>query len=344
MSAAVGPTAASGRRDAGAQAGPDGQTSAQALAVRTAVRRKQRWRERRTILVLLSPGLVGLAVFFLYPLAANVFYSFTRYNLIDAASWAGLANYRFMFDGDHQIGPALRNTVLFCLVAVPIQLLFALGVTAVLARIRSGAGVYRPLFYLPTLLPPVAATLAFTFVLNPGTGPVNTVLKAIGVPQPLWFNSPTWSKTALLLLTMWGIGNTIVILLAATLDVPEELQEAAQLDGANGRQRYWHITLPTIAPVLLFSTIIGVIQSLQLFTQPYVVSTILGSGSGTTANNLGYPQNSMLFFTEVLYQQGFRYFNMGYASALSVVLFVATLVVTGVLILVTRRQMNAERD
>lgn len=307
-----------------------------------AQRRRQRRRSRLITLAFLSPGLVGLALFFGYPLLANLYYSFTRFNMIDAPTWIGFANYAFMVSGDQQIGTALFNTVVFCAVAVPLQLLFALGVASVLARIRSGAGVYRTLFYLPTLLPPVAATLAFTFVLNPGTGPVDTILGALGLPQPLWFSSPDWSKTALLLLTMWGVGNTIVILLAATLEVPVELQEAAQLDGANGRQRFRHITLPSISAVLLFSTIIGIIQSLQIFTQPFVVSTIVGSGSGTAANNLGYPQNSMLFFTEVLYQQGFRYFNSGYASALSMVLFAATLVVTVVLVRATRAQIHAE--
>ncbi|TFC70550.1 sugar ABC transporter permease [Cryobacterium sp. TMT2-4] len=294
------------------------------------------------ILAFLSPGLIGLLVFLIYPLLANLYFSFTRFDMINPPQWAGLANYEYMVGGDPQIGTALGNTLAFCVVAVPLQLLFALGIASVLARIRSGAGIYRTLFYLPTLLPPVAATLAFTFVLNPGTGPVNTILRALGLPQPLWFNSPEWSKTALLMLTIWGVGNTIVILLAATLEVPVELQEAAQIDGANGSRRFWYITLPSISPVLLFSTIIGIIQSLQLFTQPYVVSTIVGNGSGIVANNLGYPQNSMLFFTEVLYQQGFRYFNMGYASALSIVLFVATLLVTLVLVRATRNQVHAE--
>jgi multiple sugar transport system permease protein len=303
---------------------------------------RRRRRERLQVLAFLSPGLVGLAAFFVYPLLANLYYSFTRFDLVNPPRWAGFANYRFMVDGDQQIGAAVRNTLLFCVVAVPVQLLFALGVASVLARVRSGAGVYRTLFYLPTLLPPVAAALAFSFVLNPGTGPVNAVLGALGLPQPLWFDDPALSKLSLLALTVWGVGNTVVILLAATLEVPVEQLEAAGLDGAGPARRFWHITLPTIAPVLLFSTVIGVISSLQLFTQPYVVSTVLGNGAGTTANNLGYPQDSLLFFTEVLYQQGFRYFNMGYAAALSMVLFLATLLVTLVLVRATARRVHAD--
>lgn len=294
---------------------------------RDSLRRSAR-RHRLKVLAFLSPGLIGMAVFFAYPLVANIYFSFTSFDLINPARFVGLDNYRFMVEGDSQIGTAIRNTVWFCVIAVPVQLAFALGVASVLARIKSGAGFYRTLFYLPTLLPPVAATLAFTFILNPGTGPVNAILEALNLPTPLWFNDPAWSKPSLVLLSLWGVGNTIIILLAATLDVPAELEEAAALDGAGAVRRFRHITLPMISPVLLFATIMGVIQSLQIFTQPYVVSTVLGSGSGVSTDSLGYPQNSTLFFTMWLYQQGFRYFNMGYASALSIVMFVVTLAVT----------------
>ncbi|BDI22177.1 carbohydrate ABC transporter permease [Herbiconiux sp. L3-i23] len=310
----------------------------------TRVRRGNPWRTRLTILAFLSPGIIGLAVFFVYPLAANLYYSFTRYDLVNPAQWAGFANYQFMFDGDRQIGTALRNTLVFCVVSVPVSLAFALGVASVLARIRSGAGIYRTLFYLPTLLPPVAAAMAFSFVLNPGTGPVNAILKFLGLPQPLWFHDPNLSQISLLMLTTWGVGNTIVIFLAAVNEVPQEQLEAAQIDGAGPLRRFWSITIPTISPVLLFATITGVIASLQLFSQPYVVSTVIGGGSGSAADNLGYPQNTLLFFTQVLYQQGFRYFNMGYAAALSMVLFAATLVVTVIMIAATRRGIHSEES
>lgn len=301
-------------------------------------------RRRLVILAFLSPGLIGLAVFFVYPLLANLYYSFTRYDLVNPAQWIGLANYQFMFDGDRQIGVALRNTLIFCAVSVPVSLAFALGVASVLARIRSGAGFYRTLFYLPTLLPPVAAAMAFSFVLNPGTGPVNAILGFLGLPQPLWFHDPNLSQLSLLLLTTWGVGNTIVIFLAAVNEVPQEQLEAAQIDGAGPLRRFWSITIPTISPVLLFATITGVIASLQLFSQPYVVSTVIGGGSGSAADNLGYPQNTLLFFTQVLYQQGFRYFNMGYAAALSMALFAATMIVTVIMIAATRKSVYSEES
>lgn len=301
-------------------------------------------RNRLTILAFLAPGLIGMAIFFVYPLLANLYYSFTSYDLINTPSFIGMANYQFMFDGDQQIGIALRNTLVFCAVSVPVSIIFSLGVASVLARIKSGAGVYRTLFYLPTLLPPVAAAMAFSFVFNPGTGPVNALLGFFGLPQPLWFSDPNLSQLTMLLLVTWGVGNTIVIFLAGILETPVELLEAAQLDGASNWRRFWHITLPTISPVLLFASITGVISSLQLFAQPYVVSQVIGGGSGSTSDSLGYPQNTLLFFTEVLYQQGFRYFNMGYAAALSMVLFLATLAVAAILIRATRSRVHSEED
>lgn len=317
-----------------------------ASSTRTAERPAQAAARRRGHLVtlaFLSPGLVGLLLFFGYPLVSNVVYSFERYDLINRARWVGLTNYRFLVH-DTQIRVAIRNTLWFVVISVPVQLLFALGVALVLARVRSGAGVYRTLFYLPTLLPPVAATLAIAFVLDPGTGPVDAILHALHLPQPLWFDDPHWSKPSLVLLSLWAVGNTIVILLAGVLDVPASLTEAAMLDGAGSWARLRHITLPTISPVLLFSAVTGVIAAMQTFTEPYVVSTIVASGSGLSAKNIGYPNGSTLFYTEQLYQQGFRYFNMGYAAALAIVLLVATLVVALAIVRLTRDAVHTEGD
>lgn len=309
---------------------------------RLRARRRARWRYRGKVLAFLSPGLIGLSVFFGYPLAANVFYSFSHFDLINPPRFIGLANYAFMFSRDHQIGTAVGNTLWYTAVSVPIQLIFALGVALLVARVKRGAGVYRTLFYLPTLLPPVAATLAFAFVLNPGSGPMNVVLRALHLPQPLWFNDPSWSKPSLVLLSLWAVGNTMIILLAGVLDVPTSLYEAARVDGASAWRQFRSITLPTISPVLLFAVVTGAIQSLQLFSQPYVASTVVDNGSGLTASSLGYPQDSTLFYTIWLYQQGFRYFNMGYASALSVVLFLGTLAVTLVILRMSRSIVHAE--
>lgn len=293
-------------------------------------RRRLKPRRRRQLVVLgfLSPGLVGFAIFFLYPLVANLYYSFTHYDLISSPKWIGLENYRFMFTKDAVFWPSLRNTGWMVAVLVPLRVLTALGISVMITRLRRGVGLFRTIFYLPTLLPPVAATLGFVFLLNPGTGPVNTILGWLNLPQPLWFDDPTWAKPALVMLSLWGLGNTMVLLLAALLDVPVSLYEAAKVDGAGALQQFRNITLPTIAPVLAFAVVIAVIDALQYFTQAYVANTVAGNGSGLDATNLGYPEGSTMFYPTALYQQGFRYFNMGYASALAMVLFVVSLTVT----------------
>jgi multiple sugar transport system permease protein len=229
-------------------------------------------------------------------------------------------------------------------VMVPLQVVFAFGVALMLARARRGVGFFRTIFYLPALAPPVAATLAFVYILNPATGPVNVLLQHLGIEGPLWFQSPSWSKPSLVLLGLWGVGNIMIIFLAAILDVPRHLYESAELDGAGPLQRLRWVTLPTISPVILFSVVIGVIAGLQYFTQAYVAANV-ASGQASqagdqTVNNLGYPEASTLFYPVLLYQHGFRYFNMGYASAMSVMLLAVAFTVTVLIIRNSRRWVH----
>jgi multiple sugar transport system permease protein len=221
-------------------------------------------------------------------------------------------------------------------IAVPLQVLFAFSIALMITRARLGVGFFRTVFYLPTMAPAVAATLGFVFLFNPATGPVNTILEQLGISGPLWFQSPSLSKPSLTLLGIWGVGNTMIIFLAAILDVPKHLYESSELDGAGWWQRMRWVTLPTISPVILFAVVIGVIEGLQYFTEGYVASTVAaggaGGGAGDATNNLGYPQDSTLFYPLLLYQQGFRYFNMGYASAMAVMLLVVSLAVTVVIL------------
>ncbi len=310
---------------------------------RRAARRKAAWRRRRLVLGLMSPWIVGFTVFFGYPLLASVYLSFTHYDLISRPRWVGTANYAFMLHHDPQIWNAVRNTLWLMAFAVPLQVIFAFGVAGMVVRAKAGVGFFRTVFYLPTLAPAVAATLGFTYILNPATGPVNTVLSWFGITGPLWFESPSWSKPSLVLLGLWGIGNAMIIFLAALLDVPRHLYESAQLDGAGGLQRLRWVTLPAVSPVLLFAVVIGVIDALQYFTQAYVASGIVGGGAGNAAdpaNRLGYPEGSTMFYPLLLYQQGFRFFNMGYASAMAIVLLVVAFAVTAIIIRNTRRWVH----
>jgi multiple sugar transport system permease protein len=292
----------------------------------------------------MAPALAGLALFFAYPLGALVYYSFTRYDLLNDPVWVGLRNYAFLLADDPLARKAAYNTVWLVVVITVLRLVFSTGVAAVLARVRSGAGLFRTLIYLPALAPPVAATLAFTFLFNPGTGPVNAVLGWFGVSGPLWFNDPALAKPALTLLTLWASGELIIILLAGMLDVPAELYEAAGLDGAGPVRRFWHITLPSIVPVLAFGVINSIILGLQYFTQAVVAASV-ASGSADIAGSrraIGYPDNSTLTFPVWLYQQGFHYYNMGYASAMSVVLFAVSTLFTVIFVQRLRRTSHAE--
>jgi len=277
----------------------------------------------------MSPWVVGFTVFFAYPLVTTAVLSFTHYDLLSRPRFIGLANYRFM-SRDPNFWPGVRNSAWMILVAVPVTVGFAFCAALTVSKAKRGATAMRTIFYLPTLAPPVAATLGFVFLLNPRTGPVNQVLGTLHLPQPLWFDDPHLAKPSLTLLGMWGVGGVMIIFLAALLDVPVHLYEAAALDGANAWQRLVHVTLPSISPVILFAVITGVIDGLQYFTQGYVAGTVAGGGDAGagSGSSLGYPEGSTLFYPVWLYQQGFQYFHMGYASAMAVVLFVVSLAVT----------------
>ncbi len=311
---------------------------------RRRARRKAAWRRRGLVLLLMSPWLAGFSIFFAYPLVMSGYLSLTHYDLLSPPRWVGLANYRYLFEQDQQVWPAVRNTLWIIVVMVPLQVVAALGLAMMVTRARQGVGFFRTVFYLPALAPPVAATLAFVYILNPANGPVNVFLKKLGIEGPLWFQDPAWSKPSLVLLAMWGVGNTMIIFLAAVLDVPKHLYESAALDGAGPFQRLRWVTLPTVSPVILFAVVIGVIQGLQYFTQAFVAANV-ASGQASqagdqTVNNLGYPQGSTLFYPVLLYQHGFRYFNMGYASALAMLLLVVAFSITLVIVVNSRRWVH----
>lgn len=292
----------------------------------------------------MSPWLVGFCVFIAYPLVYSAYLSFHSYDLLNPPRWVGLANYRYLFTEDPEVGTAVRNTLWLIAIAVPLQVLFAFGIAIMLTRAKLGVGIFRTIFYLPALAPPVAAALGFVYLLNPATGPVNIVLDKVGIEGPLWFNEPGWSKPSLTLLAMWGVGNIMVIFLAAILDVPRHLHESAELDGAGAIRRLRYVTLPTISPVILFAVVLGVIQALQYFTQAYVAASIAAgqaSQAGTVSTlEQGYPEGSTLFYPILLYYHGFRFFNMGYASAMAMLLLAVSFGVTLLIVRNSRRWVH----
>src|SRR5262245_6298534 len=308
----------------------DGVPRPTAPSKRAVGRAGRRLRHRLVVLSFIGPALVGLAVFFVYPLLAAIYFSFTRFDLVNKPVLVGLQNWRFLFE-DMNVREAATNTAWFVAVMVPSRMVFALVTATLLNRVRSGQSLYRTLFYLPALAPPFAATLAFVFLLKPGTGPVNTMLDALGFDSPLWFNSPTWAKPSLVLLSLWGIGDLMIIFVAALLDVPTELYEAASLDGASAWRQFRSITIPMISPVLLFGAVTGIIATLQYFTQAAVAASV-ASGQATTGGGIsstfGYPEGSTYTYPLWLYVAGFRFNLFGYANVLAVVLFVVAITAT----------------
>jgi len=293
-----------------------------------------RLRRNLTILSFLAPALIGIAVFFVYPLISAVYFSLTKFDLLSVPQWVGLDNYRQMAD-DPFLLQSVRNTLWMVVVFVPVRIIGAIGLAMLLTNLRRGASFFRTVFYLPALVPPVAATIAFVYLLKPGTGPVNHFLEKIGIDGPLWFNSPAWAKPSLVLLGLWAIGDLMVIFLAAVLGVPESLYEAASLDGANAWHKFRSITLPTIQPVILFAAVTGVIYTLQYFDQAAVAGSIASgqaSTGGGISQNFGYPEGSTFTYPLWLYTVGFRYNALGYANALAIVLFVVAFIVTLILL------------
>jgi multiple sugar transport system permease protein len=279
-------------------------------------------RQRGTVLLLMSPWIVGFLVFYVYPMLATLYYSFTHFDLLTQPKWVGFSNYRFMFTRDPFFWQSVRNTLWIIVVGVPIQIVFALSVAMVLTRPKRGVGIYRTIFFLPSMIPAVAATLGFLFLLNP-VGPIDHILHALHIPAPLWFQDPHYAKPGLVVLSVWGIGETMIIMLAGLLDVPAQLYEAADIEGASGWQKFRYVTLPMISPVIFFAIVIGVIQGFQYFTQGFIASSAASSGA-----TLGDPQGSLLFYTIWLYVQGFTASHLGYASAMAWVLFLIILACT----------------
>jgi multiple sugar transport system permease protein len=274
---------------------------------------------RNTIsgLLFIAPWLVGFALFTLYPILASFAYSFTQYDVVSAPRFIGLANYVDVFTGDPLFWQALGNTLYYGLIALPLGMLVAMSVSLLLNMQVRGLAVYRTLFFLPSIVPEIASALLWAWILNPQFGLVNMLLKSVGLPALGWLSDPAWAKPALILIGLWGFGGSMVIYLAALQDIPQHLYEAAELDGAGAWGKTWNVTLPMLTPTLFFNLVLGLIGTFQYFTTAFVIT----GGSGG-------PAGSTTFYAMLIYNNAFRYFKMGYASALAWLLFALVFLVT----------------
>jgi multiple sugar transport system permease protein len=296
---------------------------------RTRRRNKLARREALTFYLLISPGLVGLVLFVLGPMVASLFISFTRWDLLSPAKFVGLANYEKMFTRDPLFWQSLKVTTLYTAAYVPLELAGGLVLALLMNQRLRFLGVFRTIYYLPSVLPGVAFVVLWMWILHPDVGLLNTILGYIGIEGPRWLADPDWALPALLLMSMWGLGRSMVIYLASLQGIPQHLYEAAAIDGANGWHSFWKITLPMLTPTIFFNLVLSVISTFQTFTSAFVATD-------------GGPLDSTLFYVLYLFRQAFQYFNMGYASALAWVLFLIILVLTLIIVRTSDRWVYYE--
>lgn len=312
----------------------------------TALRPRGRWspmtrRSAVTGVLFILPWVAGFLAFYLYPALASLYYSFTDFRILEAPRWVGLGNYERMLN-DPLFWKSLGNTLYLTVIGIPLAVMTALGIAMLLNVKRIvGIGVFRTIFYLPVVVPSVASALLWIWLLNPQYGLVNQALGAMGLPHPNWFYDPDWAKNGIILMTVWGVGDVVIIYLGALQGVPQQLYEAAEVDGAGWWAKIRHVTIPMISPAILFNLITGAIGAFQYFTQAYVISEgTVGRGSGA----IGGVQNSLLFYGLHLYNNAFRYFRMGYASALAWILLIVILVTTVVMLRALRSRVYYEGE
>ncbi|MFA6242170.1 MAG: extracellular solute-binding protein [Candidatus Hydrogenedentales bacterium] len=275
-----------------------------------------------------SPWFIGFAVFGGGPIFFSLVMSFSQYDVFNPPKFVGFANYVNLVTNDPLFYKSLWNTVYMGL-SVPVGMVVGLGIAMLLSREVRGMGVYRTIFYLPAVMPAVAASILWLWIFNPQEGVLNSVLGQFGVPNIKWLQDEAWSKPALIIMIVWGAGGSMIIWLAGLKGIPQHLYEAAELDGAGPLLRFRHVTIPMLSPYILFNLIMGLIGTFQVFTQAYIMTR-------------GGPLDSTLFYVYALFNNAFRYMKMGYASAMAWILFAIVLLLTVWQIRLSRRWVHYE--
>jgi multiple sugar transport system permease protein len=305
---------------------------APAIPVRPELRRRQR-RNLRAALLFILPWIIGASIFTVWPILYSGYLSLTDYDVINAPEFIGLENYRTLLS-DPKIAKSLFNTAYYTVILVPAQIIFSLALAMLLNEAGRASSFFRTAFYLPNMTPPVAVGILLLLLFNGQDGLVNMVLGWVGIDGPNWTTDATWIKPGLVLMSLWSVGSTVIILLAALRNVPAEMYDSAKVDGANWWQRTIKITVPMISGTIFFLVIVNTIAGLQTFTEAYTAF----HGAGT------YSNESALFYAIYLFQQAFEFLNMGYASAMAWLLFVIIMIITGIQFLVSKRLVYYEGD
>ena len=286
-------------------------------------------RERHNLrmgLLFASPAILGLLLFVVYPIGASIYYSFTSYSVLQPPRWVGLENYRTLLTDDPVFYTTMWNTLVMAIFTIPLSVVVAMGLAMLLNLNVRGQSFYRTIFYLPTIVPFVASSVLWLWIYNPQYGIFNAMLWYVGIEGPGWLSDPAWAKPALIIMNLWGVGSWMVIYLAGLQDVPQELYEAAELDGARWWDKTWNLTLPFMSPYILFSVILMLIGVFQYFTQVAVMTN-------------GGPADSTRVYAFYLYQNAFTYFRMGYASAMAWLLFIFVVILTAIIFRTSARRV-----
>jgi len=279
-------------------------------------------RQREAILFYLciSPWLIGFVLFYLGPIIASFYFSLTEWDLLTSPQFVGMENYVRLFTRDTMALKSFKVTLVYTLVYVPLDMIFGLSLALLLNQKLRGIGVFRTVYYLPSVLSGVAYVVMWMWMFNPQHGLINTLLKFAGIQGPRWLLDPKWALSALIIMSLWGVGRSMIIFLAGLQDIPTVLYEVAEIDGATRWNKFWKVTLPLLTPSLLFNLIFGIILTFQTFTNAFVATN-------------GGPLDSTLFYVLYLYRKAFEHLQMGYASAMAWVLFLIVLGCTLVIFL-----------
>ena len=278
------------------------------------------------------PWVIGLIVFWVGPILTSFYYSFTSFEVIGSPDWLGLANYNRAFNQDDLFWPSLGRTFAFALVYVPAAIFGALFLASLLNQKLKGTNIYRTIFFVPHLIPAVALAVVWTFLLQPKMGPVNMILRDLGVANPPnWLSSRETALYSVIMINVWAAvgGNTMLIFLAGLQGVPQELYEAAEIDGAGAWRKFWNVTLPLLTPTIFFNLVLAIIGALNVFT------------TGCVATK-GGPSYATWFFALHIYTEAFQYFRLGYGSALAWVLAVIVMFFTWIQVQYSKRWVHYE--
>lgn len=289
------------------------------------------WRGLRWGLFFASPWIIGFLAFTLYPIVASFYFSFTDFNILNfSPNWVGLDNYSEMVTRDKLFWLSLRNTGLYVAQLIVLATVFDIFIAALLSLNVRGLSIHRTIFFLPVVVPLVAAAMTWVWILNPKYGLINGLLARAGVDGPYWLASPRTALFSVVLIAVWSSGRAVLIYLAGLNDIPRHLYEAAEIDGANPVRKLWHITLPLLTPQILFNVVTLLIFSMQAFTEPYVMTQ-------------GGPANATTLYALHLYNRAFQDLSMGYASAMAWLLFLIIFSLTLLLFRLSRRYVYYER-